>query len=80
VIGGVIMDCFIKEFEEKFNTRLTERDKMIFNYAYNCSKQKLNENNQVITKVINQVVGYFRDFNFTDDARSLAKKLNLEIV
>ena len=72
------MNNCIKEFEQKINTNLTEREQMIFNYAYICGQQELKNNNSTITKVINKVVGGFRDLNFRDSAKSLAKDLNLD--
>ena len=50
---------------------------MIFKYAYICGKQELENTNSTITKVINKIVGGFRDFSFRDSTNSLAKDLNL---
>jgi len=72
------MDKCIKELERKINIDLTEREQMIFNYAYICGKQELESNNSIITKVINKVVGGFRDFNFRENTKSLAKDFNLD--
>ena len=42
----------IKDFEQKFNTKLTEREQMIFNYAYRLGKQEIADNNLMTTKLL----------------------------
>jgi len=77
-LNSLIMDKYIKELEQKINMDLNEREQMIFKYAYICGKQELENNNSIITKVINKVVGGFRDLNFRDSTKSLAKDFNLD--
>lgn len=73
-----MMNEWIKRFKQEFNTSLTDREQMIFNYAYNCGKQKLVDDNSIETCVCRRVVGCFRDMNFRDSTQALAKDLNLE--
>ena len=68
----------IEEFERAVNTKLTEREEMIFNYAYNMGKKELNTKDEPEIFISNMTVGYFKDMNFKESAESLARELGLE--
>lgn len=68
----------IEQFEKDFNTKLTEREIMIFNYAYNAHLKDLDLENEVVTEIKNVSMSSIQSRNLYTNTDSLARSLNVK--
>lgn len=68
----------IEQFEKEFGTKLSERELMIFNYAYNSYLKDLDFENELIVEIQNIKLSGTQSRNLYTNVDSLAKSLNLK--
>jgi len=69
----------INKLEQDLNIKLTDREKMILNYYDKLLKDKENDSNRIITKVIKKDYPQLKSYENTQIAIDFAKSQNVQV-